>query len=47
MREITIENVRGSTLEIVLLGSSADHVAAEPINFESNDSPVLVAISCA
>ncbi|KAI3996468.1 hypothetical protein MKX01_001306, partial [Papaver californicum] len=37
----------GSTLEIVLFGSSADHVAAEKNNFESNNSPVLVDICCA
>ncbi|KAI3970277.1 hypothetical protein MKX01_023924 [Papaver californicum] len=47
MLEITIENVRGTTLEIALFGSSADQLAGEQTDWDGVASPVLVAICSA
>ncbi|KAI3861767.1 hypothetical protein MKX03_019560, partial [Papaver bracteatum] len=44
MREITIENVRGSTMKIALWGSAANQVGNDPIDCESTPCPVLVAV---
>ncbi|KAI3843583.1 hypothetical protein MKX03_022408, partial [Papaver bracteatum] len=44
MREITIENVRGSTLKIALWGSATNQVGNDPIDCESIPCPVLVAV---
>ncbi|KAI3909560.1 hypothetical protein MKW98_013977, partial [Papaver atlanticum] len=42
IREITIENVMGSTMKIALWGSAANQVRNDPIDCDSTPWPVLV-----
>ncbi|KAI3942421.1 hypothetical protein MKW98_013073 [Papaver atlanticum] len=43
MREITIENLRGTTMKIALWGSATNQVGNDPIHYDSITRPVLVA----
>ncbi|XP_026434422.1 replication protein A 70 kDa DNA-binding subunit C-like isoform X1 [Papaver somniferum] len=44
MREITIENLRGTTMKIALWGSAANQVGNDPIDCDSVPRPVVVAV---
>ncbi|KAI3899142.1 hypothetical protein MKW92_051486 [Papaver armeniacum] len=44
MREITIENLKGTTMKIALWGSAANQVGNDPIDCESIPLPVLVVV---
>ncbi|KAI3858730.1 hypothetical protein MKX03_033683, partial [Papaver bracteatum] len=44
MCEITIENLRGTTMKIALWGSAANQVGSEPIDCDSVPRPVVVAV---
>ncbi|KAI3970034.1 hypothetical protein MKW92_007346 [Papaver armeniacum] len=44
MREIIIENLRGTTMKIALWGSAANQVGNDPIDCDSIPRPVLVVV---
>ncbi|KAI3870432.1 hypothetical protein MKX03_012711 [Papaver bracteatum] len=44
MREITIENLRGTNVKIALWGSAANQVGNDPIDCESVPLPVLFVV---
>ncbi|KAI3890450.1 hypothetical protein MKX03_024992 [Papaver bracteatum] len=44
MCEITIENLRGTTMKIALWGSAANQVGSEPIDCDSVPRPVVFAV---
>ncbi|XP_026456436.1 uncharacterized protein LOC113357289 [Papaver somniferum] len=44
MREIAIENLRGTTMKIALWGSAANQVGNDPIDCDSIPHPVLVVV---
>ncbi|XP_026457272.1 uncharacterized protein LOC113357989 isoform X1 [Papaver somniferum] len=44
MREITIENLRGTTMKIARWGSAANQVGNDPIDCDSIPHPVLVVV---
>ncbi|KAI3906345.1 hypothetical protein MKW98_013299, partial [Papaver atlanticum] len=44
IHEITIENLKGSTMKIALWGSAANQVGNDPIDCDSTPCPVLVSV---